>query len=71
MVGNPVFLRSTNLEIHSDILNLLANSQSENFQLFTVCIHGDLPSFLSALVSNNVYNYRSAINICGIYASHY
>ena len=49
MVLNPVFLRSTNLEIHADRFFV------ENLQSFTVRKLGDFPSFLSALASNNAF----------------
>ena len=55
----PVFLRSTNLEIHVDRLYVfLICYQIVSFgtlQSFTVCILGDFPSFLSALASNNAF----------------
>ena len=37
------------------LLNLLANSQFWKSSTFTVCIIGDIPSFLSTLASNNAF----------------
>jgi len=44
VVLNPVFLRSTNLEIHADRLFV-----------YLVRILGDFPFFLSASASNNAF----------------
>ena len=58
MVGYPVFLRSTNLEIHADRLFVFLFCEQivsfgRSLQSFTVRILGDFPGFLLALASNN------------------
>ena len=62
MVLNPVFLRSTNLEIHADrlvlILNLLADSQFWESSIVHCPYTWNLPSFLSALASNNAFIFK-------------
>ena len=60
MVGYPVFLRSTNLEIHADRLFVFLFCEQivsfgRSLQSFTVRILGDFPGFLSALASNNAF----------------